>query len=50
VRDLQQEFQKKIPESVRPYIRHLVLFGSAAREEDQPEFDVDVLVLLDEKT
>jgi len=48
--DLLQEFQKRISESVRPYIRQLILFGSAAREEDQPESDVDVLVLLDEKS
>ena len=45
-----QEFQKKIPESMRSHIRQLTLFGSAARGEDQPESDVDVLVLLDEKS
>ena len=50
VKSLLQEFQKRIPESVRPHIRQLILFGSAAREEDQPESDVDVLVLLDEKS
>ena len=33
-----------------PHIRQLILFGSAAREEDQPESDVDVLALLDEKS
>ena len=50
VKDLLQAFQEKIPESVRPHIQHLILFGSAARGEDQPESDVDVLVLLDEKS
>jgi predicted nucleotidyltransferase len=50
VKNLLQEFQKRIPESVRLHIRRLILFGSAAREEDQPESDVDVLVLLDEKS
>lgn len=30
VRDLLQEFQKRIPESVRPYIQQLILFGSVA--------------------
>jgi len=49
VKSLLQEFQKKIPESTRSHIRQLTLFGSAARGEDQPESDVDVLVLLDEK-
>ena len=49
VKTLLNEFQQKIPESVRPHIRQLILFGSTAREEDQPESDVDVLVLLDEK-
>jgi len=28
----------------------MMLFGSAAREEDQPESDVDVLVFLNEKS
>jgi len=50
VKDLLQEFKKRIPESVRPHIRRLILFGSAAREEDQLESDVDVLVLLDERS
>jgi predicted nucleotidyltransferase len=50
VRELLQEFQKRVPESVRPHIRQVLLFGSAAREEDQPESDVDVLVLLDERS
>src|SRR6266404_2497024 len=50
VKDLLQAFHERIPESVRPHIQHLILFGSAAREEDQPESDVDVLVLLDEKS
>jgi predicted nucleotidyltransferase len=50
VKTLLQEFQKRISEPVRLHIRHLILFGSAAREEDQPESDVDVLVLLDEKS
>ena len=49
VKSLLLEFQKRIPESIRPHIRQLILFGSTAREEDQPESDVDVLVLLDEK-
>jgi predicted nucleotidyltransferase len=48
VRDLLQEFQKRIPEPVRPYIQRLILFGSAARGEDRLESDVDVLILLDE--
>jgi len=50
VRDLLQELQRRIPESVRPHIRRLILFGSAAREEDRLESDIDVLVLLDEKS
>ena len=50
VKSLLQEFHKRIPESTRPHIRQSILFGSAAREEDQPESDVDVLVLLDEKS
>jgi uncharacterized protein len=50
VKSLLHEFQKRIPESTRPRVRQLILFGSAAREEDQPESDVDVLVLLDEKS
>jgi len=50
VKTLLQEFQKRIPESVRPHLRQLILFGSTAREADQPESDVDVLVLLDEKS
>jgi len=50
VRNLLQEFQKRIPEPTRPRVGQLILFGSAAREEDQPESDVDVLVLLDEKS
>lgn len=50
VRDLLQEFRKRIPESVRFHIRQMILFGSAARGEDQPESDVDVLVLPDEKS
>lgn len=50
VRDLLQELQRRIPELVRPHIRRLILFGSAAREEARLESDVDVLVLLDEKS
>jgi predicted nucleotidyltransferase len=50
VRGLLQEFRKRIPEAVRPHVRQLTLFGSVARGEDQPESDVDVLVLLDEKS
>jgi predicted nucleotidyltransferase len=48
--DLLQEFQKRIPESVRSHVRQLILFGSAAREEDRPESDVDVVALLDERS
>ncbi|HEV8712866.1 MAG TPA: nucleotidyltransferase domain-containing protein, partial [Candidatus Binatia bacterium] len=44
------EFQERIPEPTRSHIRQLILFGSAAREEDQPESDVDILALLDEKS
>jgi predicted nucleotidyltransferase len=50
VRDLLQELQKRIPESVHPHIRQSILFGSAAREEDQPESDVDVVGLVGEKS
>ena len=50
VRGLLQEFQKRTPEPVHPHIRRLILFGSAAREEDRLESDVDVLVLLDERS
>ena len=50
VKSLLQEFQKSIPEPVRSHIRQLILFGSAARGEEQPESDVDVLALLDEKS
>jgi predicted nucleotidyltransferase len=50
VKDLLQEFQRRIPESTRSHIRQLILFGSAAREEDQLESDVDVLILVDEKS
>ena len=50
VKSLLQEFQKRIPEPTRSRIQQLILFGSAAREEDQPESDVDVLALLDEKS
>ncbi|MBI3756989.1 MAG: nucleotidyltransferase domain-containing protein [Deltaproteobacteria bacterium] len=50
VKDLLQAFHERIPESVYPHLQHLILFGSAAREEDQAESDVDVLVLLDEKS
>ncbi|MBI3303601.1 MAG: nucleotidyltransferase domain-containing protein [Deltaproteobacteria bacterium] len=50
VKDLLHEFQERIPESVRSHIRQLILFGSAAREEDRLESDVDVLVLLDERS
>ncbi len=49
VRDLLREFQEKIPEVVCSHIRQLILFGSAAWEEDQPESDVNILALLDEK-
>ena len=41
------EFQKRIPETVAPHIRQLILFGSASRGEDHQESDVDLLVLLD---
>jgi predicted nucleotidyltransferase len=50
VKDLLQEFKKRLPEATRSHIQQLILFGSAAREEDQPESDVDVLALLDEKS
>ena len=39
VKGLLQEFRKRIPESVRPHIRQLTLFGSATRGKDQPESD-----------
>ena len=50
VKGLLQEFQKRIPKLTYLHVRQLILFGSAARGEDQPESDVDVLVLLDEKS
>ncbi len=34
VRDLLQEFQKRIPESVRRHIRRLALFGAAEHRMD----------------
>jgi len=37
VRGLLQEFQKRIPEPVRPYIRWLILFGSATRTVPSPQ-------------
>jgi predicted nucleotidyltransferase len=50
VKSLLQEFQKRLPEPIHLHVRQLILFGSAAREEDQLESDVDVLALLDEKS
>lgn len=50
VRDLLQEFRQRIPQSARIHIRKMILFGSAAREEDRLESDVDVLVLVDKES
>ena len=33
------ELQKRIPESVAPHIHQLILFGSAARGDDQQKSD-----------
>ncbi len=49
-RELILELRGKIPPEIEKHINRLILFGSRARGESAEDSDLDVLVLVDEKT
>lgn len=49
-RELILELRGKIPPEIEKHINRLILFGSRARNESAEDSDLDVLVLVDEKT
>jgi uncharacterized protein len=49
-RGLLLDLRKKIPVELAKHIQRLLVFGSRARGESTKDSDLDVLVLVDEKT
>ena len=44
---LLQEIKSRLAKAYGPHFRGVVLYGSLARGDDQPDSDIDVMVLLD---
>ncbi len=49
-RELILDFKKRLPSEITSHFRHLVIFGSRARGQSSEDSDLDLLVLVDEKT
>jgi uncharacterized protein len=49
-RGLLSDLRNKIPSGLAKHIRKIVVFGSRARGESTMDSDLDVLILVDEKT
>jgi predicted nucleotidyltransferase len=44
---LLQEIRSRLAKAYGPHFRGVVLYGSVARGDDQPDSDIDIMVLLD---
>jgi predicted nucleotidyltransferase len=44
------ELKARLLAAAGPHIRRILVFGSRAREEPEPDSDLDVAVLVDERT
>jgi len=49
-RNLVLEFKKRLPADVMAHIRKLIAFGSRVRGQGEEDSDLDLLILLDQKT
>lgn len=49
-RDLILEFKKKLPPDTKKHLKGIIVFGSRARGEAAEDSDLDVIILVDEKT
>ena len=49
-RELILDFKKRLPSEITSHLRRLVIFGSRARRQADEDSDLDLLVLVDEKT
>jgi len=49
-RALVVEFKSKLPDDLKAHLRNLIVFGSRAKGEASQDSDLDVVVLVDEKT
>jgi predicted nucleotidyltransferase len=43
-----EEVRKEVPELFGDKLRQLILYGSYARNEQNPESDIDIMILVDE--
>jgi len=49
-RELILDFKKRLPPETSSHLRRIVIFGSRARGQVSEDSDLDLLVLVDEKT
>jgi predicted nucleotidyltransferase len=49
-RGIVEEFKKRLPAEVTVHIRRLILYGSRARGDSEPDSDLDLLALVDTLT
>jgi len=49
-REMIAEFKKRLPPDVLNHVRKVIFFGSRARGEGAEDSDLDMVVLLDERT
>ena len=49
-REIITEFKKRLPPDVLNHVRKVILFGSRARGDGEDESDLDLAVLVDERT
>jgi predicted nucleotidyltransferase len=44
------EFKKRLPSDVESHVKRLIIFGSRAKGEATEDSDLDVIILVDERT
>ncbi len=44
------EFKKRLPSDVESHLKRLIIFGSRAKGEATEDSDLDVIILVDERT
>jgi predicted nucleotidyltransferase len=49
-KQLTLEFKKRIPREVADHVKRLIVYGSRATERAMEDSDLDMIVLVDEKT
>jgi len=49
-RNLILEFKNRLPEEILTHVRKVIAFGSRARGEGSKESDLDLVILVDQKT